>query len=212
MLTPPIIIFEQWDTDEVASPVGRRNIPGGFGYIGRVALGCRQSDPMRPGSTSGTFVYRDVAFNAAEPVSQIASKVEAMTVRLGTSGVGISNLRLYLISQTALTIPCQTVGLDPAFVQMTHSGVWQPHSILPSGAGVRLTTTIPTTANVRRQDGDTALLNNNDDNVSEFVYSNIVAPLGMLLGSYGACGSGLLRLGLVFDYFDASYLLPPGSV
>lgn len=212
-ITPPIINFVQLDTSELQDPTGRRNLLGGYFAFDRlVSLGCMHEDPLRPSSTSGTFQFRDVTFDTGNLTSQIASKVECLIIRMQTSGVGIASLRLYLNSQTALTQPAADRGLDPAFVQFTASGIWQPNSVLPSGAGTRLSTTVPTNPNVFRSDGHTALLNNNDDNTSQFIYMNLIVPLGFPLGSFGVCGSGLLRYNFSYDYFSNDYLLPPGSV
>jgi hypothetical protein len=52
-----------------------------------------------------------------------------------------------------------------------------------------------------RQDGTAGLAGQDDLNSSEFVYLNLVMPLGSPLGDYGVCGSGLLRFGLVFNYW-----------
>ena len=83
---------------------------------------------------------------------------------------------------------------------------------MPSGAVARMPLTVPTTQNVFRQDKGIALVGQDDLNSSEFVYLNIVVPLGSPLGNYGVCGSGLLRFGLVFNYWCNDFILEFGDV
>jgi hypothetical protein len=70
---------------------------------------------------------------------------------------------------------------------------------------------VPTKQNVFRQDRTPGLVGEDDLNSSEFVYLNIVVPLGSPLGAYGVCGSGLLRLGLVFNYWNNDFILTFGD-
>jgi len=82
---------------------------------------------------------------------------------------------------------------------------------MPSGAVERLPLVVPTLANVKRQDGTAGLVGETDANSSEFVYLNLVIPLGTPLGSYGVCGSGLLRFGLTFNFWCNDFILQFGQ-
>ena len=199
----PIIRFFEWDTAEIASPIGTRHIPGGsFAFKQMLASGCQHADPKLPATTSGTLIFEGTTFNLVgeDPPSHKASKVTAMTVNLGSSGVAISEMMLFLRDDSGLRVSMDN-GLDPAFVQMVASGSWHPHANLPSGAATRLSTSVPALPNLRRQDGGLALLTEDDQNSSQFAYMNVVIPLGAPLGSYGICGSGSIRFGLMFTYF-----------
>jgi len=47
----PIIRVFEWDTSEIASPVGQRHLAGGsFAFKQIVSSGCSTSDPNNPGS------------------------------------------------------------------------------------------------------------------------------------------------------------------
>jgi hypothetical protein len=213
MVFPEIRVF-QWNTDEIASPVGTRHLPGGsFAYKQRVSLGCGAFNSNKPGTTSGALLFEGTRFdvvNGAAP-SHDESIVAAITFNLANSGVGVSDLRLYLVDDTALVQPATDRGIDPAFVQITTSGTWLgPQPILPSGAGTRLTRSIPFTANVRRQDGQIGLVGQDDVNSSQFVYMNLILPFGFPLGDFGICGSGALRFGLIFNYFPNDHILQFG--
>lgn len=217
-LTPPIIHFFEFDTREVANPSGSRHVVNGsFAFKSVLASGCStyttRGLPTSSGvASSGTLFFPGTKFNLADVTRDyLASTPVAVLVHLGSSGVAISNMRFHLREDTAITIPAQSVGLDPGFVQYTTSGIWQPNCVLPSGAGTRLQKTrSPLTANLFRQDGHFGLLGEDDRNVSQYIYMNLILPVGFPLGAYGICGSGSLRFGLSFDYWFNSYQLQFG--
>jgi hypothetical protein len=195
----PLIHFYEYDVSEVASPIGLRHIEGaGFAFEQRLALGCQTYTGI---GTSGTLNFGELQFDFSAPVSHVESDVQAVIMRIANSGFVLTNMRLYLTDDTALRV-ARDAGLDPAFVQYTTSGIWQPNALLPSGAGTRLSTTIPATQNLFRQDGNSRIDRNDDHDVSQFIYMNIVAPLGIPLGTFGVCGSGLLRFAVQYDYFE----------
>lgn len=203
MISFPALVFYEFETDEIASPVFTRHIEGGsFAFKQRLALGCQQYSGL---GTSGTLIFEDIEFDSTLNQSHVESKVTAVIVRLAASGSVVSNMRLFLHNDSALqAAPDQ--GLDPAFVQIATSGIWQPNPLLPSGQGERLSTTPPGTANVFRQDGTLAIFAEQDSDVSQFIYMNIVVPNGHPLGNFGACGSGLLTFALTFDFFQLDEL------
>jgi len=206
----PDIHIYQFDTNEIASPSGKRHIEGGsFAFVQRVGLGCVSYTTT---GTSGTLNFGDIEVNLAEPRSHYESDPIALVFRLASSGVGISNMRLYLSDDTALTQPAADVGVPPAFVQMTTSGnIWAYNGVLPSGAGIQLTTTAPVNRNVFRQDGNGFLAGLQDNDVSAFVYLNLVVPINFPLGDFGPCGSGLVRLNFTFDYWNSEQFLQFGE-
>lgn len=217
-MTQPDLRIYEYDTAELASPAGTRHIPGGsFAFKQRVALGCLAASPGNPGGSSGTLVFEDVRFtieNGVVTEPHHASKVTAITFNLGDfsgSQSGVSDLRLYLAEDTALTIPANSVGLDPAFIQFVASGAWKPGFTLASGQVQRLTSVIPTAPNIFRQDGKNILAGSDDSNSSQFVYLNLIVPWGFPLGTYGVCGSGLVRLGLLFNFYSNDYILAFGT-
>ena len=214
MTQPDVRIFE-YDTAEIASPVGTRHIPGGsFAFKQRVSLGCMTASSASPGTTSGTLVFDNVKFEIinGETTDHVTSKVAALTIGVaGDNLSGVADLKLYLAEDTGLTIPAQSVGQDPAFIQFVASGAWLPGFTLASGQAPRLSTAIPAGPNVFRQDGKYVLVKNDDQNASQFIYLNLVVPWGFPLGTYGVCGSGTVRLGLLFNFYNNDYLLQFGA-
>jgi len=203
-LTLPIIEFFEFNTSEIANPAGTRHIPGGsFAFKQRLSTGCKKSTGN---TSSGTLVFENLNFNAASPTSHLESKVTAVVVRTATSGVAISNLRLFLGNSSALNYPIDQ-GLDSAFIQIAPSGTWQPNCVLPSGQGTRLSAIPGLLPNIKRQDGDNALIANDDANVSQYIYMNLVIPYGGAFGQFGACGSGQLQIKLLADFWDDHYRL-----
>lgn len=211
---PNIRVFS-WDTSEIASPVGLRNLAGGsFAFKNIVSSGCHTADPSFPASTSGLLIFEDCTFDLTDPPlpSHLESKVAAITINVAQSGTGMSDMRLFLADDTAFQ-GSSDQGLDRAFVQYATSGsYWAYNGVLPSGAVDRIPLTVPATANVRRQDGGNALVGQDDSNSSEFIYMNAVIPLGTPLGNFGACGSGLLRFALVFNYWCGDFILEFGDI
>jgi hypothetical protein len=205
----PDIHIYQFDTSEIASPSGNRHIEdGSFAFVRRVGLDCLTYSGA---GTSGTLGFGEINVDLTNPKSHSESDVIALVFRLASSGVGISDMRLYLTDNTALTEPAADVGVPSAFVQMATSGnIWAHNPLLPSGAGTQLTTSIPST-NIRRQDGKIYLTGLQDRDVSEFVYMNLVVPIGFPVGIFGVCGSGLLRFNLLFDYWDSEQFIQFGE-
>jgi len=210
---PQVRIFA-WDVGEIASPVGNRTLAGGsFAFKHIVSSGCSTADPNNPSTTSGILVFGGTKFDFTgdDPASELASSVAAITINVANSGVGVSDIKLYLVQDTVFQAS-KDEGLDPGFLQFATSGsFWAHKGLLPSGAGTQMTTAIPALQNVFRQDGGNALVGQDDSNSSEFIYMNVVLPLGTPLGSYGVCGSGLLRLGLIFNYWCNDFILSFGD-
>lgn len=207
VLNPPVIKIYEWNTREISSPIGQRHIAGGsFAFKQVVGSGCILYNPLFPNSSSGTLLFNGTTFDITngQPPSHLASTPLAITIHLSTSGVGISNLKFYLTEDTALKAS-HNVGLDNAFIQYTVSGIWQPNCLMPSGTGGRLTKSVPTLANIKRQDGGFGLVGEDDFNSSQFIYMNIIIPWGTPIGTYGVCGSGNLRFALSYDYFFDDY-------
>jgi len=205
---PHIRVFE-WDITELASPVGNRTSPGGtFAFKQIVASGCSTSDPNFPSSTSGIINFAGTKFDLTNGApDHLASIPSVITFNLAASGTAISDIKLYLVNDSVFQASADE-GLDRGFMQFAPSGSsWLPNTSMPSGAFPKLTTIIPSQANVFRQDGTAGLVAQDDQNSSEFVYLNVVIPLGTPLGSYGVCGSGFLRLGIQFNYWCNDFLL-----
>lgn len=196
---PPIVEIFEFNTNEIASPVGNRHIEGGsFAFVQKISLGCNQYTGL---GTSGVLMFQGVKFNVSQPVSHISSKVHAITLRLATSGLAISDIKLFLSNGSALSGSLD-YGLDPIRMQFAVSGIWQPNTIWPSGITQEIPQLIPTFPNVFRQDGFNGMNGNQDIDSSQFIYLNLIVPLGFPLGNFGICGSGLVRMGFIYDYFN----------
>lgn len=210
----PVIRVFSWDTAEIASPVGTRTTPGGsFAFKHIVSSGCSTPNPGLPASTSGILLFENVQFDLTNtPLpSHLESKVAAITFNVANSGTAVSDMRLFVANDSAFQGSADE-GLDRGFVQFAASGnFWAYAGTMPSGSVDRLPLVVPATQNVFRQDGGNALAGQDDPNSSEFVYLNIVIPLGSPLGNYGVCGSGLLRFGLVFNYWCNDFILEFGN-
>lgn len=202
----PIIRFHEWDVQEIASPIGNRHSPGAATAFKQILTsGCVHSTPGQALTTSGVLAFEDLKFTITNGTSSshLESRVAVLTVNLGASGTSVTNMKLYLIDDSALGAS-RDAGLDPSFVQFTTSGAWLQNVLLPSGGGTIMPVGIPALANINRQDNTSSLHANDDFNSSEFIYMNLVVPFGTGLGEYGACGSGNLRFALSFDFYDTA--------
>lgn len=210
----PITRFFEYDNTEIASPVGTRHLPGGHAaFVQQLSFGCATSNPLQPATTSGTLNFRGPTFEIFNGIipSHTVTGTQVLTINLANSGVAISDMRLYLADDTALTIPADSVGQDPAFVQFTTNSAWQQNLSMPSGTGTRMSLVVPSEPNVLRQDGANLLAGQDDRNSSEFIYMNAVVPWGFPFGSFGACGSGILRFTLLFNYYSNDFILEFGD-
>lgn len=189
----PELSWYQYDTSELSDPSGERNIAGGaFAFHKIVSSGI---------CTSG-IEFGDVVFDLTTPSVEYVSTPIALLFRMDSiaRGSGIDDFKFYLADDSALN----GYGIQPrAFVQMTHSGIWQPNCTLPSGAGTKMEVAVPETINVYRQDGYLAYLNGIGDlDVSEYIYMNVVVPQNFPMGIAGICGSGNLTFCLKYQYGD----------
>ncbi len=100
---PQLRVFE-WDTAELASPVGTRTIPGGsFAFKQIVASGCQTANVNSPATTSGTLIFQETKFDLTDlPLpSHLESKVTAITFNLAASGTAISDMKLFVVNDSA---------------------------------------------------------------------------------------------------------------
>jgi len=93
------------------------------------------------------------------------------------------------------------LDLPGSHLQFLVSGLWVPNLSFPSGAGQQFPTTLPETANLFRADGFNGLNGYNDNNVSQFIYMRLFLDANFPIGTFGICGSGILRPRLTFDFY-----------
>jgi hypothetical protein len=150
------------------------------------------------------MAFNNLILNAGENEPFVGSDVAVVNFcvpNMGTlqaSGLfgAVYNMRLWLPagSGTVLDLPGN-------HLQFTTSSQWNPNLVFPSGAGQQFLTTLPSQFNVRRIDGQNELVSFNDANVSEFVYMRIFLDENFPLGEFGACGSGIFRMRLTYDFY-----------
>lgn len=194
-LTVPIpeIRFSSWNNSELADPVGTRHlVSGAFAYDKLLGLGC-----------SNAMAFNGLILSLANNDTLVGSDVAVVNVCVSNFGTlqasGLSavyNMKLWIPSSSGTAI-----NLPGASLQFITSGVWVPNLSFPSGFGQTFLSTLPTQFNLRRIDGRAELLSLNDANVSEWVYMRLFLDINFPVGTYGICGSGLLRPRLTFDFY-----------
>jgi len=189
----PTIRFSSWNNAELADPVGTRHlVSGAFAYDKELGLSC--SNAMAFNNLKLSLVNNDVSVGSKVAVVNISVPNFGTLQASGLSAV--YNMRLWLPSGSGTAI-----GLPGASLQFVTSGVWVPNMSFPSGFGQAFLSTLPTQFNVRRIDGRAELVSFNDQNVSEWIYMRLFLDANFPVGTYGVCGSGLLRPRLTFDFY-----------
>ena len=77
---------------------------------------------------------------------------------------------------------------------------WVQNAAIDSASGV-VKTILPTSQNLFRHDGNTAISGITNDELSEWVYLNLSVTSSLAVGNYGGSnGQGILRYRVTFDY------------
>ncbi len=197
-MTDPLFKAFEWNIDEFSDPSGQRHIENAtFAFKQILASGCSGS-VLLDGSTSGTLTFDGVTFenNNGFP-SEVVSKTSVFNINNVVSGLVINNMKVYNNINTVN----QFSNGEPVLLQYVTSGVWLPGLTMGSGSFSLMPTSVPDNQNLFRQDGNASLVAVNDDNVSQYIYMSLVVPFGHSLGLFGVCGSGLLQVSVIFDYF-----------
>ena len=189
----PVIQFSSWDNSELADPVGTRHlVSGAFAYDKLLGTGC---------GLAMAFNGLILDANAGQPF--VGSNVAVVNIsvpnfgELQASGLeAVYNMRIWIPAGSG-----SVIDLPGTHLQFETSGVWLPNLSFPSGAGQPFLRTLPTQFNVRRIDGRAELLSYNDQNVSEYIYMRIFLDADFPTGTFGICGSGILRPRLTFDFY-----------
>jgi hypothetical protein len=189
----PTIQFSAWNNTELANPIGTRHlVSGSFAYTKLLGTGC--SNAMTFGNLTLDLANNDPYASSDVVVLNFCVPNFDTLVASGLSTV--NNFRLWLPSGSGTASTHPGVSL-----QYYINSSWLPNLTFPSGFGQTFSSTIPLTANVARIDGQLELLAYNDSNVSQWIYMRLFADSSLPVGTYGICGSGLLRPRLTFDFY-----------
>ena len=177
----PKLIFHEWNVNE-ASPTGTRNNAGGHAAFIKVL----------DDSSAGAMEFDDIIIDYTTP--EEVSKVQCFTCHVSGIQYGVSNLRFWAPTVTALA-----AGGN---LEYAASGTWVQNAVLPSGNGLAVPTTLPTLPNIRNQDGQSYTISWTDEGSSEYIYMAISVPSGMPLGQYGNGVNGNLVFRLTYDWYS----------
>ena len=193
MLPIPQIKFASWNNKEPADPVGTRHISSGsFAFLNEVGIGCESA-----------LKFRGLRLNINNNTPFIGSDIAVINFcfpnfgGLQASGItAINNMKIWLPSGSGTIL-----DTGSAYLQYSTSGTWLPNLNFPSGAGSQLPNQLPEHANIHRIDGNYEINSFNDQNVSQWIYLRIFLDSDFPVGQYGACGSGIFRIRLTYDYY-----------
>ena len=189
----PEIRFASWRNSEIADPVGTRHlVSGAFAFDKVVGTDC-----------SSSLAFNGLRLNLGQNQPFVGSNVAVVNFSvpnfgsLTASGISaIYNMRFWIPAGSGTVL-----DLDGIHIQFQTSGTWTPNFTFPSGAGQQFPTTLPSQFNVRRIDGRNELISFNDQNVSEWIYMRLFLDASFPVGTFGICGSGLLRPRLTYDFY-----------
>jgi hypothetical protein len=189
----PEIQISSWDNSEIADPAGTRHlVSGAFAYDKLLGIGCE---------LALTFNNLQLDAGAAQPF--VGSDVAVINFcvpnfgELQASGLqAVYNMKLWLPSGSGTIL-----DLPGSHLEVVMSGVWIPNASFPSGTGAELQRSLPGAHNVFKHDGEAELTSYTDDEVSQYVYMRMFLDEQFPLGTFGVCGSGILRPRLTFDFY-----------
>lgn len=185
--------FCSWDNSEPADPGANRHIPSGsFAFQKLIGTGCASSLNISRlilnTSSSDPYVTSEVAV--------VNFSFPNFSDLVASGYTSIDNMRLWIPSGSGTVLNLPGISLE-----YRTSGEWQPSLSFPSGAGTALPTSLPSTPNIYRIDGSSIINNYNSSNASEWIYLRFFVDSAFPVGSYGACGSGVLRPRLTYDFY-----------
>lgn len=183
--------FLSFNTAELADPGITRHLPSGSpAYIKNVTVGC-----------TGALVFEDLKLEP--PATVASSKVAAVNLSfpnfadLISSGLqAIYNMRVFIPTGSGNVLDLPGISL-----QYIPSGIWRPNLDFPSGLGQTFVGTLPSQFNLKRIDGRPELFGYSALNCSEYLYMRLFVDETFPIGLFGICGSGLLRIRCVYDFF-----------
>ena len=189
----PVIQFSTWDNSELADPAGARHlVSGSFAYDKLVGLGCGLS-----------MAFNNLQLDAGVSEPFVGSDVAVMNISVSNMGElqasGLSavyNMKLWIPAGSGSII--DTPG---SHLEFFTSGLWVPNVDFPSGHGQSFLRTLPTQFNVRQHDGRAELTSYSDEETSDYIYMRMFLDSDFPLGTFGVCGSGILRPRLTFDFY-----------
>lgn len=191
----PNIRFSSWDNHEPVEPVGVRHlVSGSFAYISELGTGCDSA-------LSFTNLRLDVATQsvASSDVAVVNFAIPNFPELVSSGISSVNNFRLWLPEGSGTVTDLDGISIE----YQLHSN-WRNSSIyttFPSGAGATFSGIQPTTYNITRIDGSHEITGYDDDNVSQWIYLRAFLDQEFPVGSYGVCGSGLMRLRLTYDFY-----------
>jgi hypothetical protein len=149
-------------------------------------------------------VFPNLVLNVGENEPFTGSDVVVLNMsvpnfgELQASGLNaVYNMKLWIPTGSGSVLD----DLPGVHLEFQTSGVLVPNLSLPSGAGQEFLRDLPSQFNVRRIDGQAELTSFNNDNVSEWIYMRMFVDAQLPVGTYGICGSGVLRPRLTFDFY-----------
>lgn len=189
----PVIQFSLWRNSELADPIGTRHlVSGAFAYDKLIGRGCGLS-----------MAFNNLRLDAGANQPFVGSDVAVINVSVPNMGE-LQASGLSTVYNMKFWIPAGSgsiIDIPGSHLEFFTDGAWLPNVAFPSGTGQVFLRTLPTQFNLRRHNGQNELTSFTDEHVSEYIYMRMFLDEQFPLGTFGICGSGLLRPRLTFDFY-----------
>jgi len=190
-MVTPIITFREFDVAGGADPSGIRHLKSGDADVHENFI-----------KSLGTSVGEQLDFGINNiSNSGINSATKVVLAHMDSSGdltTQLFNLKFWLPSVSSFT------GTSRYNLQKSNyvlqSG-WKPNLIVQNDSIEQVPTTLPTSGNILRQDGNAEITGSGDTEVTEWLYLSTFTDTDERVGLHGGPGLNTFRYRLTADYF-----------
>lgn len=130
-------------------------------------------------------------------ISGVNSPTRVVTAHMDASGdltTQLFNLKFWLTSATAFD------GDNTRFNMLTSSG-WLQNQVVQNDSTQQVSTVLPSSGNILRQDGSGIITGSGDAEVTEWIYLSVFTGNDEPVGVKGGAGQGTFRYRLTADYY-----------
>jgi len=190
-MAAPSITFRQFDVSNFADPSGTRHLKTG-------------DTDVHPAFTKvlGTTVNQHLDFGINNiSNSGINSATKVVLAHMDNSGdltTQLYNMKLWLPSTTSFQGTVRFNLFKSSY--LTSSG-WKPNYVVQNNSLEQVSTSLPSSGNILRQDGSSTITGSGDSQVTEWIYLSVYTGTDEPVGLKGGPGLNTFRFRLTAEYY-----------
>lgn len=192
----PTLNFNSFNVFEFDPGNARHVVSGSFAYDRLLGINeCLTT--LDFGTLTLNIGDSQIASNVV-PVNFAFPDLETLAAQSGVPTV-INNFKLWLPNGSGALLDNPNGRLE-----VVTSGEWVRGFAFPSGGGEVLPSILPTVQNIFRLDGHHSISGYKASEVSQYIYFRLFLGADFPTGTFGgngACGSGILRPRLTYDFY-----------